>query len=274
MPTDAEPRRFPVRALPAVALLLLGATHSARAADTAGIEDPVVRACAERALPSTSLFQELTVRVVDHTGAARESRGELYWKRFDDGLSRVLVRLTYPPHSAGLAVLMIERTDADPDVYMYLPEERRSRRMTSGVLTGRLLGTDFSYEDFAHFQQLTKSGVMTRLPDTTLEERTVHVIETLTDDETSAYGRILTRLDAERCVPVLTEFFSRSGELEKSLVVPLDAVRPLGDRHLPHRAVMTDVRQESHSVLEVTSAELDPEMRDTIFTPSELRKGR
>lgn len=275
MPTDSHSRPAPLGTTTALALLLLlAASGPARAAETAVIEDPVVRACAERSLPSRALHQKLTVQVIDHTGSARESRGVLYWKRFEDGLSRVLVRLTEPPRSAGLAVLMIERAEADPDVYMYLPEERRSRRMTSGVLSGRMLGTDFSYEDFAHFQQLTKSGAITRLPDATVEGRTVHVVETLPDDETSAYGRILTRLDAELCVPVLTEFFSRNGDLEKSLEVPLEAVRPIDDRHVPHRAVMTDVRQESHSVLEVTHAEVDPELRDTLFTPSELRKGR
>lgn len=256
-------------------LLAIGLTVFAAfaAADTSRIEDPVVRACAERALPERAMFQALTVRVVDHTGKARESRGEFHWKRFDDGLSRVLVRITEPPHTAGLAVLMIERESADPDVYMYLPDARRTRRMTSGVLTGRMLGTDFSYEDFAHFQQLTKSGQVTRLPDEMLDERPVHVIETLTDDETSEYGRILTRLDTALCVPVLTEFYTRSGQLAKTLAVPVEDAHEFDGRHVPHSAVMTDHRQESRSELTVTEVEIDPEIRDTFFSPTGLRQG-
>ncbi len=254
---------------------MLATTFTAgAAAELSRIEDPEVRACLARSLPSRDLSQRISIDVIDRVGAVNRTSGSLRWKRFDDGLSRVLVRIDEPTRSAGLGVLMFEREGRDPDVHMYVPELRRTRRMTSAALGGRMLGTDFSYEDFAHFQHIASSGKQRRLDDTKLEDHEAFVLETLPDDdESSSYSRIVTYIDRQWCLPLRTDFFALNGDLHKALVVERAAVLHIGDRYIPQRAVMFDHKQDSRSVIELTDIEIDTGLRDTIFSLAELGKG-
>jgi hypothetical protein len=203
----------------------------------------------------------------------RESGGTLYWKRFDDGRSKVLVRLTAPTHQAGLAVLLIERETDEPEVHMYSPELRRERRITGGALAGPLLGTDFSYEDFAHFQQIATRGKVTRAEDAMLDDRPAYVLETSPDEDVSAYGRIRTYVDKEVCLPIRTEFFAPNGTLHKELLIDRAEIREVNGHRVPYRTTMIDHAQDSRSVLELTGVTIDSNLPDHLFTPAGLRKG-
>ena len=128
----------------------------------------------------------------DDDGAISESSGYLSWKRFEDGRAKLVVSIVAPPERAGVAVLLIEREGANPDVFMYIPERRQVRRVEANTLGASMLGTDLSYEDFTHFQQMVDTGIATRLDDVTLDGYPVYVLENIPVDGKSAYSRILT----------------------------------------------------------------------------------
>jgi outer membrane lipoprotein-sorting protein len=238
------------------------------------IDDPEVKACLERALPERAMTQELAVRVSDGDGTVSESGADLYWKRFDEAGSRALVRFTDPPRRAGVGVLLIETEDPEPEMYLYLPELRQTRRVTGKTLAGSMLGTDFSYEDFAHFQGIASASEVKRLDDAEIDGRPVYVLETTPLDETSAYQRILTSIDREQCLPLRTEFIGRNGTLRKELVAVREEIREVGNRFIPHRVIMRDLKLGSETELSVRKVKVDPKLRDRFFEPAELEVGR
>lgn len=238
------------------------------------IDDPEVSACLERALPERAMTQELSVRVSDKGGTVNESGADLYWKRFEGAGSRALVRFTDPPRRAGVGVLLIETEDPEPEMYLYLPELRQTRRVTGKTLAGSMLGTDFSYEDFAHFQGIASASEVKRLEDGEVDGRPVFVLETTPLDESSAYLRILTSIDREQCLPVRTEFFARNGSLRKELIAVREEIRQVGNRFIPHRVIMRDLKLGSETELSVRKAKVDPKLRDRFFEPAELEVGR
>jgi hypothetical protein len=213
------------------------------------------------------------VQVIDRTESVRESSGVMFWKRFEDGNSKVVVRMTAPPHQAGLAVLLIEHEGNEPEVHLYSPELRRDRRITGGALAGPLLGTDFSYEDFAHFQQIARSGRITRVQDEDLDGHASYVLETAPDEETSAYSRIRTYIDKEQCLPMKTEFFAANGSLHKELLIERAEIKAVNERWIPYKTIMIAHKQDSRSVLALTDVTIDSDLSDLIFTPAGLRKG-
>ena len=93
--------------------------------ETMSVDD--IKECIERSGPKRSSVQEATLRTVDESGGTKESEARLYWRKFDDGLSRALIRFDAPPDLRGSALLLIEKEGEDTDVYMYLPEFRQSQ---------------------------------------------------------------------------------------------------------------------------------------------------
>ena len=255
-----------------VALWFIGTAY---AADTSAIKDAEVRACIDRAIPGHTLKQQLTVHVIDSTEAARESSGVLYWKRGDDGLSKVFFKIEKSAQYQGVAVVMNEvPAGREPTINMYSPELRRERRINSAALAGPLLGTDFSYEDFAQLQHIGTGGEVKRVPDADVDGHPAYILETSPDPEISSYSRIQTALDKEMCLPMQTQFFAHNGKLLKEMLIDRAAVKKLGDRWAPYRVVMQNHKQNSRTVLVVDSADADIEILDSQFSIAVLRQGR
>ena len=262
-------------AIATAASMALASIGTACAADTSAIQDAEVRACVERAIPGHSLKQQLTVQVIDGTDAARESSGVLYWKRGDDGLSKVFFRIEKSAQYQGVAVVMNEvPAGREPTINMYSPELRRERRINSAALAGPLLGTDFSYEDFAQLQHIGTGGQIKRLADMDIDGHTAYVLETSPDPEISSYSRIQTALDKELCLPMQTQFFAHNGKLLKEMSIDRAAVKKLGDRWAPYRVTMLNHKQNSRTVLVVDSADTEVAISDSQFSMATLRQGR
>ncbi len=271
---------------PAVLLAGLLAAGQTAAMDCAAIEDAQARACCERSLPAHAMRQSVSLAVVDDGGTLSELSARLAWKRLEERRVATRVDLTAPPGDAGTIVLLVQREPESgedvprPQAFLYRPSERRDRLIAVNTLSGELLGTDFSYEDFAYFYGSHTDMRFTRLADETLDGRTVMVMEARPRDADAAfdagleYTRITTRLDAERCVPLETEFYADSDTPSKRLQADPAAVRQVGERWLPHRLTMHDLTEGTRTIVDVEKVEFDPDISDFFFARSALKRGR
>lgn len=255
------------------ALFMAGTTSHAESAlgdAAAKLDDPALTGCLERTLPARGLRERVVMRVFDETGSTAESDATLWWERTAAQRSRFLVRVDAPPLRAGIAVLAIERERPEPDMYLYLPELRQTRRVTGRTFSGAMLGTDFSFEDYAQVQGLLRSGQVRRLPDARLHDRAVFVAELIPASARSAYSRVVSSIDSEYCVPLLTQFIGHDGTTLKELTADPASIARSGDRYVAHRIVMKDLVQQTRTELDVRELELDPPMGDALFAPSSL----
>lgn len=234
------------------------------------LEDPALRACLERALPRSDMEQRLSLQVYDSTGSLTASRARLFWQRTAEDRARFLVRIVEPPMRAGIAILAVEGVRAEPDVFLYLPELRQTRRVAGRTFSGSMLGTDFSYEDYLQFQGIRKASTTRRLDDAVLDGQPAYVIETVPAEARSAYSRIVTYVDQALCLPLRSEFIGRDGSLAKELVIDRTQVHEVGDRHIPHHLVMHDHRQDSRTELLIEEVTLDSGLSENLFKPSTL----
>lgn len=243
------------------------------ALDAARVEDPKVRACVERTLPDYTLFQRMDVHSHDESGPVGGSHGSLSWKRFADGHAKLVATIESPRERAGTAALLVEREGEQPDIFMYVPERRQVRRVGARTLGTSMLGTDLSYEDFTHFQHMAHTGEATRLQDATIDGHPAYVLESIPDEDESAYSRIVTFVDQQKCLPVRTEFYALNGSLHKELLVERGEIRRVSERWVPFRARMIDHRRNRQTDLVTADVRIDPEIRDGAFTPAALRQG-
>lgn len=238
--------------------------------------DEKIQACMRRALPEVALRQSISLHVFDDTGLVSEMAANLYWKRFTDQRSKVIIRFTEPPHKDGVALLLEESRDAsaEPEMTIYLPELRSTRRISGTAMNGSMFGTGFSYEDFAQFQRIASDHNLRRLDDEELANRANYVVETSPTSATSEYKRIVTFIDQAWCIPVLTQFYGDAEMPMKEIVVAPADVRRLGNRWIPYQLTLRDRVRGGRTEITVDKVELDPDLSDLMFTHSRLSRSR
>jgi len=267
-------RRFLLRLGPtglgvASAALALAAAAGARPATLEELE-----ACVRGNRPPESSVQTVLFRTRDRADRTSESRARIYWKRFDDGLSQAMLRMSDPPTQRGAGVLMIEKKDARADLFMYLPELGRARRVTARMVSGSLFGTDFSYEDFERLQGYARDPQSEMRDGGELDGRPVVAVESRpAPDSGSAYERSVTLFDAETCVPLESRFYERGEEPRKVLRADPARVEEQGGRHVPRLLRMQDLRDGTSTELVVEEIDLDADVPRKIFSQRELESG-
>lgn len=258
----------------ALCLLTLLLPHVAFA-DTATMSVEEIRTCIEKSGPKKSSVQTATLRTLDEEGGGTESEAKLYWKRFEDDLSRAMIRFTDPPDLRDSALLVLERKGGDNEIFMYLPELRTVRRVTTGMMSGSMFGTDFTYEEFERLYRIADDLESRRVEDGTVADKAVFVIEGKPKtEEDSAYQRIVQYVEQERCVPIQTEFFGSGAEPQKVLSVDPGALRAYEGAWLPNQIVMKDLEKGTRTTLDVTKIEVDVDIPDRIFSQKGLSRGR
>jgi hypothetical protein len=262
------------RRLRAAALLALAAACGAgrAAAEPSTAED--IERCVRENLPNASSVLTVAFRTRDRGGAETESRATLFWQRADDGLSRVMMRFADPRDLRGAGLLLLERRDRRPDTFMYLPELRTVRRVASRTVAGSMFGTDFSYEDFERLLGMAADASRARLPDAELEGRPVYVVEGRpAPDSGSAYERVVTFVDRERCVALRTESWERAGGLRKVLVADPQQITREGSDWVARSQKLSDLRDETQTLLLIEELKLDQPIPRKMFSERELEAG-
>lgn len=261
------------RSVPCLLVLLSVAPWPGGVSAAPALEPGVaeVRECAERNLPKRSARQRLVLERIVAGADARRLEATLLWKRGADGLSRVRVTVEAPQTERGTAFLLIEREGED-DMFSYLPEYRRVRRITSRAITGSFLGTDLSYEDFQQLQGLADHARISRLADGSIGGRPVYVLEGVAaDGAASSYERVRSYFDRESCVLLRAELSGPGVDREVEVAWP--DVERVGERWIPRRLTLRDRKKGSETRLSILESEWDAELPDSLFTETGLAKG-
>jgi hypothetical protein len=252
-----------------IALSALGATSDE-------IRTPEqIRDCTESNRPSETSIQTVSLQAKDRVGAINTSRAKLYWRKFDDGLSKVMMRFYAPPDLRGTGLLMLERDSARNDLFIYLPELGRVKRVTSRMTSSSMFGTDFSYEEFERIQGLTATTPVIRLDDDVVEGRPTWVIESRpTEESRSAYERIISFVDQGNCTILRTDFFERGQQARKTLTAdPQSITHEEEGIWIVRRYLMQDLRDQTETALVIESVEIGADIGRKTFSQRELVSG-
>lgn len=207
----------------------------------------------------------------------------MYMRRSKDDSWRVKMEVTDPPDLRGSAYLLITKPlDADNldeadlegvEMFVYLPELKKVRRITPRTVTGSLFGTDFTYEDFRHLHDVGQGAEVERLPDAELDGRTVYVVDgTPTPDSGSEYSKVVSKIDRETCVVLRTEFFE-DAKLVKILEIDPDKIEKAGESWLPRLVTVSDLEDGGVTTLTVDELAVDEKVSRRHFDLGGLARG-
>jgi hypothetical protein len=184
-----------------------------------------------------------------------------------------MVRIENPPELRGSSYLVIEKPGS-LDIFVYLPEYQKVRRITPHALAGSLFGTDFSYEDMLRLRHLFENQKMERQPDETLDERAVYVMQLIPPpDAGSSYERVQVWVDQVKCVPLRMKFFAKGGALAKELSTDPASIAQHGDVWFASSLRLRDLHEQTETTLELGDVEIDTELPDRLFSERALAQG-
>lgn len=254
--------------LASCALLLSFPGH---AAELTTVEE--IDACMEANRPGKSSIQTIVIQTQDRVGNKNDMDAMVYWEAGAEQESKVLARWDAPPDLRGAAVLMLEKSGRN-DMFMYLPELGKTRRITQHMMSGSMLGMDFSYEDFERLQGMAEDAQSRREEDAEVEGRRTYVITRIPGGD-SEYERVVTYVDVETCVPLKGEFYERDDEMRKLMTTPFAEVTKESAGYVPRRVRMQDLVEGTETLIRVERLELDAEIDRKYFSQSHLdRIGR
>lgn len=232
-----------------------------------------ILACVEASGPQKTSIQTGRMRVEDAKGAAREAKAKAWWARFDD-LSHILVEFSAPEDLRGSKLLVLEKPKERSEMFMYLPELQRTKRVSSHMMSASVFGTDFSYEDVERLYGLATNLSSRRLEDTTHDGRLAFVVESVpSPDADSSYSRIVETIEQERCVALQLAFYEEGDEPRKIVTVDPEQIRQVGGSWIPEQFSIRDLRDSGTTTIFVDKIEVDEELSKRMFSQGRLSRG-
>lgn len=202
--------------------------------------------------------EAVTMTLKDQTGREKQRTISIYSMEDANGLHKAMIQFLKPEDVRNVGLLTWEQKDQDDDQWLYLPEQKRSKRIVAGGKKNAFMGTDLAYEDLraenldAHTYNLTGSQ--------TLDGHDCYVIEALpaTDKEQqeSGYDKRVLFVRKDILVPVKTEFYSHGRLLKTGTSKALVQIR--GDIWRVQELLMADAQRGTSTTMHTDSRTLDP----------------
>lgn len=221
--------------------------------------DPWGLAGAESAARVVVTDRRQSTRVLEYRARSR---------RYAPRLNMSLVRFGAPADIAGVSFLQIQRQDGDDDRFLYLPELKRSRRISGAMRANSFMSTDFSYADMD--QRDLRQAQVRRLSPETVSSFPCWRLELVPAAGTSPYGRMEVWVRKDNQVPLKWQMFSPSGVLLKTLVAR--EMRRIAGRWFVTQCTMTNHAESRRTDLTIHSLVPRQDIPEDEFTVRNLEK--
>lgn len=209
----------------------------------------------------------IKMKVIEKNGAAKER--ELEIKRKSGKKHQVLVRLRAPSDVSGIAFLSVVDGSRE-DQWLYMPSQKKARRVVSGNKSQRFLDTEFNLEDFSAATYANFENKILK------EERSpsasVVVIESKAKKGSdSSYSRILTWVDLNTYQIQKSEYYDRNGKLLKTMV--FRDYKKYGSAWRARTVEVRNMQNQRSTVLYVAALKVNAGLSDREFTQVALERG-
>jgi len=182
-------------------------------------------------------------------------------RRYDPPFSKSLVRFSAPPDLAGAGFLQIQNRQGDDDRYLFLPDLKRSRRISGNLRKNAFMGTDFSFADLD--RRDLREGTAVLLPDEAIGKFPCYRVQLKPRRDDSPYTRIEMWIRKDAYLPLKMQMYDAAGVLLKTFAA--EQVQRINGHWFITRSKMTN-HVESH----VTSLVLERITVTTAIAEDEL----
>jgi hypothetical protein len=258
-------------ALPAAAQKQAAATTKAMAkGGELGAEEIVEKALSKGAVGFKQGAASIQMTYVSAKGDAKDRSLEIKAMRGADGMLRSLVKFTKPADVNGTSFLVVEKKDALPDQYVYVPKSKVVRRIAAGNASSSFFGSDFTYADLMPLpvSELGKVDLQ-KLEDGDMGGQPVYVVQVTPKIEGAPYGRLVAHVHKTLLVPLKVEYFDPAGKPLKTLRVK--KLQKVEGEQVP---VEVEMKAESGSMTRLILEKVEPnaKLTEADFTEEAMQR--
>jgi hypothetical protein len=184
---------------------------------------------------------ELKMVIQEADGSKKER--DLSITRKGEGGARALIRLSQPSDLKGLALLTVSKGDKE-EQYLYLPSDKKSRRILGSSKHGKFLDSEIAYEDLALSTYKDFNNKIVKSDD-----KEVQIESKAKRGSDSSYGRIVTWISKPDYKIDRVDYFDKSNKLLKR--ADFKNYQKIGDNYWRARNVLVVNAQNKRKTLMV-----------------------
>jgi predicted RND superfamily exporter protein/outer membrane lipoprotein-sorting protein len=186
-----------------------------------------------------------------------------------------LVRFIAPADVKGTSTLLIEHSEKDDDLWIYLPALKKVRRLVSSNKKDSFVGTDFSYGDVIGYK--VEDWKHTVLRSEKIDGADCWVVESTplnpkVIDETG-YSKRVGWIRKDNFVGIKGEMYAENGELLKLFSASdVHEVDHDGKKFQPMKIEMINVQAGHKTIITFENFRVNASVKDGLFTARSLEK--
>ena len=210
------------------------------------------------------------ITLTDKSGSKSELAFTSRSKRLAPSLAESLVRFSAPPELAGAGFLQIQKKDGDDDRFLFLPDLKRSRRISGSLRSNAFMGTDLSFADLD--RRDLRDATATLIGGETIEKWDCYVLDVVPKREDSQYSHGELWIRKDNYVPLRMKFYDRS----KTLMKAFDAleVRRVSGQWFISKSRMRNTQQDHTTELDLEQVATSAPSNDDDFTLRALERAQ
>lgn len=204
----------------------------------------------------------------DKRGTTSELSFSARSRRHDGSLSKSIVRFTAPADLAGAGFLQIQNREQDDDRFLFLPELKRSRRISGSLRGSSFMGTDFSFADLD--RRDFRDSKATSKADEDIARFPCFHIDVVSNRADSPYAHIEVWVRKDNYLPLKMEMFDRAQVKVKTFTA--QEVKRVSGHWYITRSHMVDHVQSHTTDLTLDSITPTSDVADDEFSVRNLEK--
>jgi predicted RND superfamily exporter protein/outer membrane lipoprotein-sorting protein len=237
------------------------------AADLAAREVMEKNFVVSKFIDSTS---EATFTLINKTGQERVRKTFGTSKLQPNGIdNRRMVRFLSPPDVKGTVTLLVEHSDKDDDIWIYLPALKKVRRLVASNKKDSFVGTDFSYGDvIGHKVEEWDHRLVREEP---VDGQPCYVIESIPKNDTvksnSGLSKRVSWIRKDNLVTVKGEFWDPAGEpLKTARFTDVRLLDPARGRWQAMQLEAANLQTGHRTIIRFENYKVNQQVKDEFFT--------
>ncbi len=219
---------------------------------------------------------DATFTLINKSGQERVRKVFGTTKLEDNGIDSMrMTRFMSPPDVKGTVSLLIEHADRDDDIWVYLPELKKVRRLVSSNKKDSFLGTDFSYADVIGYK--VEEWNYKLLKEDVLDAQPCYVVEATPKTETvksnTGYSKRISWIRKDNKMTVKAEFWDETGQMLKtSTFTDIQLVDQKRDNWQAMRLETSNVQTGHRTIIRFENFKVNQQVKNEYFTVSNMER--
>jgi hypothetical protein len=205
--------------------------------------------------------------LINAQGQTRVREIRMFTKLQEDGINaKSLIKFLAPAEVKGTGLLTHEHSQADDDIWLYLPAMKKNRRIIGADKSGSFMGTEFSYSDVNARRVADYNYAFQPSPDPRFYI-VVSTPKTTKVKEQTGYSKIVSWINKTNYMDAKSVMYDTQGLLLKTMIASnIKQVDLVHHKWLPLKREMKNHQTKKSSVYEITEIKVNTGLSNKYFT--------